>query len=80
MHKCLTCFGHLIFEISDFDLVFNSMPNQSFSKNKIKKRHSRENGNPENPKKHWIPAFARMTIKIFKKLPELIDKTYNIST
>jgi hypothetical protein len=36
--------------------------------------HSRENGNPENPKKHWIPAFARMTIKIFKKLPELIEK------
>ena len=38
------------------------------------KRHSRENGNPENPKKHWIPAFARMMIKIFKKLPELIEK------
>jgi len=36
--------------------------------------HSRENGNPENPKKHWIPAFAGMTIKIFKKLPELIEK------
>jgi hypothetical protein len=46
----------------------------NFSISSGTKRHSRENANPENPKKHWIPAFARMTIKIFKKLPELIEK------
>jgi hypothetical protein len=44
------------------------------------KRHSRENGNPENPKNYWIPAFARMTIKIFKKWPELIEKTNHQSS
>ncbi|OEU62360.1 MAG: hypothetical protein BBJ57_11515 [Desulfobacterales bacterium PC51MH44] len=49
-------------------------PACNFSISSGAKRHSRENGNPENPKKHWIPAFARMTIKIFKKLPELIEK------
>jgi hypothetical protein len=49
----------------------------NFSISSGTKRHSRENGNPENPKKHWITAFARMTIKIFKKLPELIEKLRN---
>ena len=32
-----------------------------FSKSSGNKRHSRENGNPENQQKSWIPAFAGMT-------------------
>jgi len=40
----------------------------NFSISSGAKSHSRENGNPENPEKHWIPAFAGMTIKIFKKV------------
>ncbi|MGH7496494.1 MAG: hypothetical protein ACREOO_29445 [bacterium] len=37
----------------------------SFVSNRMLKnyfgRHSRESGNPENPTKSWIPAFAGMT-------------------
>jgi len=55
-------------------LKLNARSKYNFSISSGTKRHSRENGNPENSKKHWIPAFARMTIKIFKKLPEVIEK------
>ena len=38
----------------------------NFSISSGNKRHSRENGNPENAKKHWILSFAGMTIKNLK--------------
>ena len=60
--------------IKKFCQKYGHITNKSnFSISSDAKRHSRENGNPENVKKHWILSFAGMTIKKFKKLPQLAD-------